>query len=309
MILLVSITSIPPRLESTHFIECMQSIFANEAHLQTHVHKDISIRIVLNVPPTYQRYGAYCVSKIHPDILHHPKIHVHRPSMDYGPGTKLLGLHSFFSQPTGPSWRSRVHTVAVMDDDIIYHSQLFLFMCQAWQSHQDHQTHKSHHLFPSRWVLANVVVPQPFPSLVYPIDKVPIDKVPIDKVEIDEVQGFGGYWIGSYELEKDLRQLETWYRLHLHRAHPSPPSNTSNTSHNPSTPSTPHPCRNVDDTFQSFFLKQLGYQVIKTDLPLALIFNNELSDQHPPWEELKYSHREIDTFECKKKLISMFPKV
>lgn len=59
-------------------------------------------------------------------------------------------------------------------------------------------------------------------------------------------------------------------------------------------------CRNVDDTFLTFLFRSFGFRIACTTIPMEYVLDFDKSEtSHPHWFELKHTHREIDTFECK----------
>jgi len=55
-------------------------------------------------------------------------------------------------------------------------------------------------------------------------------------------------------------------------------------------------CWNVDDTLLSYCFSKEGYEVSESGIPISDLY--VFDDYHPPWFELKNTHREIDTAEC-----------
>jgi hypothetical protein len=87
-----------------------------------------------------------------------------------------------------------------------------------------------------------------------------------------EIQGSAGYLTEFQSILNDLPSMIKEYKQHEES------------------------CWNVDDTLLSYCFSKEGYEVTESGIPISELY--VFDDYHPPWFELKNTHREIDTAEC-----------
>jgi hypothetical protein len=101
--ILLSLTSIPRRFDTT-LPEVVRGLGR----------QSIDSPIVVNIPTSYRKWGAAAV----PTWLQGMDgVHVHRPSMDFGPATKLLGALEY------ASGRPDIEYIVTCDDDVLPRSR------------------------------------------------------------------------------------------------------------------------------------------------------------------------------------------
>lgn len=119
----VCMTTIPERVSSLYFENCIKNLLASSCVFYN-IHK-----IILFLPLDYKTFGSFhhWKEKISPFLLHHPKLLILHPP-DYGPATKVLGLHVL---PKNISL-SKNDLVVIVDDDLMYQENLIDTMVQKW---------------------------------------------------------------------------------------------------------------------------------------------------------------------------------
>ncbi|WP_127142764.1 glycosyltransferase family A protein [Pelagibacterium montanilacus] len=99
---LISLTTVPKRFETT-----LPRVLDNLAE------QSVVDRVLVNIPHHYRKWGA---AHVPPCLEKHPKAHLFRPSIDYGPATKLLGALEYVRGKVG------IEYIVTCDDDVLFKS-------------------------------------------------------------------------------------------------------------------------------------------------------------------------------------------
>jgi hypothetical protein len=97
--ILLSLTSIPRRFETT-LPEVVRSLRR----------QSVDSPVLVNIPTSYRKWGPATVPAWLDGMN---EVHVHRPSMDYGPATKLLGALEYARE------RPEIEYIVTCDDDMV----------------------------------------------------------------------------------------------------------------------------------------------------------------------------------------------
>lgn len=170
---LVSLTTIPRRVEGTSLIETI-------GHL---LRQDIDCEILINIPHEYRKWGAFEL----PSFLNGmPGITIHRPATDYGPATKLLGALEYVRT------RPEIAHVITVDDDICFqdtrHLRYLLSYAQALPGHAvtvggvrlNHEPYSNGNGLKYNNFFRYVDVPAGYKGVVYPVSALGASQLPFE---------------------------------------------------------------------------------------------------------------------------------
>ena len=263
----VCMTTIPERVSSLYFENCIKNLLASSCVFYK-IHK-----IIILLPLEYKKFGSFhhWKEKISPFLLHHPKIIILHPP-DYGPATKVLGLHVLSKNIS--STLTKNDLIVIVDDDLMYQENLIDNMVQKWYNIPPMTPSPSSPPSPPsppprsnntnipqvKRILANIVYENP------------------QQRNRKEIQASGAYLTVFSWFMEDIPSFLRGYQQFG------------------------SDCWNVDDTLLSYSYLKYGYDIVESGIPIGNIYLH--NEPHPQWFELKNTHREIDTDRCLESLSS-----
>jgi hypothetical protein len=190
-------------------------------------------KIIILLPLEYKKFGSFhhWKEKISPFLLHHPKLIILHPP-DYGPATKVLGLHVLSKNISSSLTENDL--VVILDDDLMYQENLIDNMVQKWynlHSSPPSQKKTQQTLHPKvKRILANIVYQNP------------------QQRYRKEIQGSGAYLTQLNWFMEDVPSFLRGYQQHA------------------------TDCWNVDDTLLSYSYLKYGYDIVESGIPIDSIY-------------------------------------